>query len=162
MEKVSLVGGHNIANLDQLSALATRFSSELLPGDVVLLSGELGAGKTTFTQFLGRAIGVRDRITSPTYTLVGEYQVESNEDITRFIHIDLYRVGEAGKQDQSVLNTDYVHEIFTTAKNNKAVVVVEWPGFLGFEVSGRVWNIGIKNGKEAESRIITIFMHTAA
>ncbi len=162
MEEISLNGTHAIANLAQLGILATRLSEELLPGDVVLLSGELGAGKTTFTQYLGKALGITDPITSPTYTLVGEYVVTGREGINRLIHIDLYRTGGATVKGQSALNTDYVQDIFTTAKEGQAVVIVEWPEFLGLKISNRVWDVKIKSGKEAESRIITVFMHTTA
>ena len=57
-----------------LEGLASRVASVLVPGDVVVLSGEVGAGKTTFVRAAARALGVTDRVTSPTYQLARGYQ----------------------------------------------------------------------------------------
>ena len=72
-------------------ALGQLLGESLLPGQIVALSGDLGAGKTTFTQGIGRGLGVRERITSPTFTLVNEYV---GRDGVALIHTDSYRLGE--------------------------------------------------------------------
>lgn len=147
----ALHGSHTISNLEALSELASRFASELQAGDVVLLSGQLGAGKTTFTQSLGKALGVEDVITSPTFTLVGEYQAANNFGITSLIHIDLYRTGE-----QTVLNNNYIHELLQTAKEQKAVVVIEWGELLLEKIQNRTWKIALKQGVTEGERVVTI------
>lgn len=147
----ALQGSHTIASLEALSELASRFASELQAGDVVLLSGQLGVGKTTFTQSLGKALGVQDTITSPTFTLVGEYQAKNNLDIAMLIHIDLYRTGE-----QTALNNNYIHELLWSAKEQKAVVVIEWGELLGQEIQNRTWRIDFKPGSSENERIVTV------
>jgi tRNA threonylcarbamoyladenosine biosynthesis protein TsaE len=68
-------------------ALAGALAELARPGDVVLLAGELGAGKTAFTQGFGAALGVRESITSPTFTLASQY--EGRLDLN---HVDVYRL----------------------------------------------------------------------
>lgn len=71
--------------------LGRRLGQLLAGGGVVALSGELGAGKTTLVQGLAAGLGIQDRVTSPTFTLVNEYQGRQGR---RLLHIDLYRLGE--------------------------------------------------------------------
>jgi len=70
--------------------LGTQVAHLAQPGDVLVLAGELGAGKTTFTQGFGRTLGVSERITSPTFTLVRSYDGERLE----LHHVDLYRLDD--------------------------------------------------------------------
>lgn len=148
MSQLSLIGSHKIENLENLSLLTECMAKEMRAGDVALLSGELGAGKTTFTQFLGKAFGVQDAITSPTYTLVGEYNIPNNIDISILVHVDLYRT--EGK------NNNYVQEIIEQAKQNKAVVVIEWAEYLERKPKGNYWNITITSEDITKTRIVTI------
>ena len=90
-----------------------RLAGRLNPGDVVLVSGELGAGKTTFVRGACRALGVEGPVTSPTFTvghvLTGRVEVA---------HLDLYRLGSLGEEDPSLLD-DYL--------TPERVGFVEWP-----------------------------------
>ena len=70
-------------------ALAARLAPLLRAGDVVLLSGGLGAGKTAFTQALGAALGVTEAVTSPTFVLVRRYATAAGFDL---LHADVYRL----------------------------------------------------------------------
>ena len=94
-------------------ALGARLATALRPGDVVLVSGELGAGKTTFVRGACRALGVTGPVTSPTFTIGRRYG-------GRFpvSHVDLYRVDDPDHEDPGLL-ADYLAA--------DAVVFVEWP-----------------------------------
>jgi len=72
-------------------AVAAAIARTLLPGDVLLLDGDLGAGKTTFTQGLARAMGVDEFVTSPTFALVRSYPTSFGVEL---IHVDVYRLDE--------------------------------------------------------------------
>ena len=76
-------------SVDQTRDLAAALSSLARPGDVIVLAGDLGAGKTAFVQGFGRGLGVPDRITSPTFTLVHVY-----EGRLPVHHLDVYRLGQ--------------------------------------------------------------------
>ena len=94
------------------AALGERFGRQLRRGDIVLLQGELGTGKTCLTQGIARGLGCTANVTSPTFVMVNEYKGRE-----RLFHADLYRVGaveeleELGLWDQAALG----------------VLVVEWP-----------------------------------
>jgi tRNA threonylcarbamoyladenosine biosynthesis protein TsaE len=76
----------------------------LEPGDVVVLSGEVGAGKTTFVRAAARALGVRERVTSPTYQFARGYEGVAGGRRVRINHLDLYRL--EGIEDRDVLELD--------------------------------------------------------
>ncbi len=75
-------------------AVAAAVAGCCVPGDVLLLVGDLGAGKTTFAQGFGRALGIDEAITSPTFTLVRQYPVAAGPDhpVESLIHADVYRL----------------------------------------------------------------------
>jgi tRNA threonylcarbamoyladenosine biosynthesis protein TsaE len=92
----------------------------LSPGDVVLLSGDIGAGKTTFVQGLARSLKTGDYIQSPTFTIVAEHAGTSHEDKPiRLYHIDLYRLTGTNDID-SFGFTEYLDD-------PDGVTVIEWP-----------------------------------
>lgn len=95
-------------------ALARRLAPALLDGGVVYLRGELGAGKTTFARALLRALGVGERVKSPTYSLLERYTVRGRDAY----HLDLYRVADAGELEW--LGMDELDA-------PGAIVLVEWP-----------------------------------
>lgn len=87
-----------------LEDLAARVARELEPGDVVVLSGEVGAGKTTFVRAAARALGVRGRVTSPTYQFARGYEGEIGGRPVTVNHLDLYRL--EGIEAPDVLEID--------------------------------------------------------
>ena len=112
-----MTGSFEVKSVEETWELARAFAKTLQPGDVVCLEGDLGAGKTTFTQALARELGVSGRVTSPTFCVVQEHPGE------RFmVHMDLYRL--SGEDDVLDLGwEDYL--------SRGAIVVVEWPERAG-------------------------------
>ena len=92
--------------------IAARVARELVPGDVVTVSGELGAGKTTFVRGACRALGVTAPVTSPTYTIGHRY--EGDPDVS---HLDLYRFTGVSAAEWGDLEPYF----------DDAIVFVEWP-----------------------------------
>jgi tRNA threonylcarbamoyladenosine biosynthesis protein TsaE len=82
------------SSVDDTHTIAAAIAGVARPGDVIILSGEMGAGKTAFAQGFGRALGVEEPITSPTYTLVHSYDVPKSGPLGRVTlhHADLYRL----------------------------------------------------------------------
>ena len=79
-------------------AVAAALAVLCVPGDVVLLSGDLGAGKTTFAQGFGRALGIDEPVTSPTFTLVRQYEVPpAPSGLRTLLHADVYRLDHLGE-----------------------------------------------------------------
>ena len=101
-------------NAKQTMALAARLLPDILSKKIVLLSGPLGSGKTTFVKGLAKALGMKQSITSPTYTYLNTYKIPN---ITLY-HFDLYRLPETLRHfpelDEAVARTD-------------GIVIVEWP-----------------------------------
>jgi tRNA threonylcarbamoyladenosine biosynthesis protein TsaE len=100
-----------------IAELASRVARVLGPGDVVVLSGEIGAGKTTFVRAAARALGVRERITSPTYQLVRGYEGRKDGRRLTVNHMDLYRLERIEGRDALELD-DYIEP--------DAVTFIEW------------------------------------
>lgn len=111
--------------LEDLQEKAATFAGRLVPradrATFVTLSGELGAGKTSFTQGLARTLGVIDHVTSPTFVLEKLYDLpaETGRGFSRLVHIDAYRL-EGGK----ALAPLGFHELMQDPKN---LIVLEWP-----------------------------------
>ena len=97
---------------DVTRAIGEAFGQVLRPGDIVVLEGDLGAGKTTFTQGLARGMGIGDAVTSPTFVLARELGRE--EELGPLTHVDAYRLTSLGEWDD--LDVDI----------ENSVVVIEW------------------------------------
>ena len=101
-------------------ALGAELAAGLAPGDVVLVSGELGTGKTTFVRGASRALGVAGAVTSPTFTIGRHYAGR-----VPVAHVDLYRLDDLGEEDPALL-ADYL--------GPDVVTFVEWPERAGDRV----------------------------
>ena len=78
-----------------MSVVGSAIARLLLPGDVVLLNGDLGSGKTTLTKFVAAALGVTEPVTSPTFTIAHEYSCGPGPTVRRLVHLDAYRLRSA-------------------------------------------------------------------
>ena len=87
-----------------LEKLAARVAESLEPGDVVVLGGEVGSGKTTFVRAAARSLGVEERVTSPTYQIARRYESSAGGRQVTVNHLDLYRLG--GLEDKDALELD--------------------------------------------------------
>jgi tRNA threonylcarbamoyladenosine biosynthesis protein TsaE len=99
---------------EQTEALGAALGAVLRAGDIVLLTGDLGAGKTQFTKGIAQALGVQEAVTSPTFNLVLEYGT-ANGGVLR--HFDLYRLEDADE----LVDIDYFGLV-----EGEAISVVEW------------------------------------
>lgn len=102
---------------DALEGIAARVAGALLPGDVVVLWGEVGSGKTTFVRAAARSLGVRERVTSPTYQFARVYEGWMNGRAVAVNHLDLYRL--EGLEARDALDLDEYLDA-------DAVTFVEW------------------------------------
>lgn len=96
---------HSSSN-EELINLGVKFAENLKPQDIIILNGELGAGKTTFTKGIAKALGIKRTITSPTFNIVKEYE-------DKLCHIDAYRVN-----DEDLGIDDYIDRNF--------IICIEW------------------------------------
>ena len=127
-------------------AAGEAFAAVLRPGDIVFLTGPLGAGKTTFTKGIARGLGVSDRVTSPTFTMVRQHEANNDRGIATLHHCDVYRVESLGE----VLDLD-LGELVEEA----AVAIVEW-GELAESIFGDdVVKVQLAPN-EADGRTITV------
>ena len=112
----------DLPSLEALQAEAASFARSLTPkqgsATLVTLSGDLGAGKTSYTQGVARALGVTSAVTSPTFVLMKIYPLH-DQAFTRLVHIDAYRL--SGGKDLAPLG---LTEIFADAGS---LVLLEWP-----------------------------------
>ena len=133
-------GVFEVSSVEETWALAKELAKELKPGDVVCLEGDLGAGKTTFTQGLATALGVPGRVTSPTFCIVQEHQ---SPDVL-FVHMDLYRLH--GEEDVEAIGwEDYL--------SRGAIVAVEWPERAGSLIPLSAYYVGIHHVEEEKRKI---------
>jgi len=102
------------ASAEETEAAGAELAARLRPGDVVLVSGELGAGKTAFVRGACRALGVTGPVTSPTFTIGQVYAAAGHE----VAHLDLYRLRSLAGEDPALLD-DYV--------TPERVAFLEWP-----------------------------------
>lgn len=117
-------------------------ATQLFPGSIILLVGEMGAGKTVFAQGLALGLGVTAPVTSPTFTLAGEYR----EGRIPFCHIDLYRLGAADPFLEFGLD-EYL--------NFEGVTAIEWPEVLAAALPPDYVAVTLQHGGE-DLRLITL------
>lgn len=141
---------YNVASVEETWTVAREFAAELKPGDVVCLEGDLGAGKTTFTQGLCAALGCSGRVTSPTFCIVREHPAANAEaSVPLLVHMDLYRL--SGEEDVEAIGwDDYLAR--------GAVIAVEWPSRAGSLIPDGAWRVSFRLNPDSgdEARLIAI------
>jgi len=143
-------------SLEEFNGEAARFTASLSPGSsatLVTLSGELGAGKTTFAQAIARALGIEETVTSPTFVIEKIYALPEQpfdsaqgKKFSRLIHIDAYRL--KGAHELAVLGWE---ELLADPGN---LIILEWPERVADIVPEDA--IRIKFDIDGEKRIISV------
>ena len=119
-------------------AFAEQYASTLLPGDVVLLDGDMGAGKTVFTKGVAKGLGIEEEVTSPTYAYMNDYD-------GRLFHYDCYRI-ESIEQAERLGLADYF--------DMGGICIIEWAQNIAPLLPRRVKRVTIKKISENEREIL--------
>jgi tRNA threonylcarbamoyladenosine biosynthesis protein TsaE len=136
---------------EETQSLGERFGQFLQGGEIALLSGQLGAGKTLFVKGMAQALGVpEDEVTSPSFTLVNHYTGR-----LKLYHIDLYRLNEGA-------GAAYAVDLDELLMDERAVIVIEWAERMGaYPLPEPVWRIQI-SGDGDEPRKLSINSQSTA
>jgi tRNA threonylcarbamoyladenosine biosynthesis protein TsaE len=125
-----------VATTDEMGALGARLAAVLRAGDLVVLTGPLGAGKTTLTRGLGAALGARGQVSSPTFVLARTHPTTSGPDL---VHVDAYRLSDPLELDDLDLDWD------------ASIVVVEWGRGFVDGISDSVLDVEIVRATGADA-----------
>ena len=136
------VGTHRIADVEQMAALGKKIARKCRAGDLILLTGPLGAGKTVFVQGVGRALGISD-VTSPTFVISRIHQ-----GALPLIHVDVYRLLEAGNA------AAYLDDLDLDTARKDGLTVIEWGGAESARLSDDRLEIDID--RTNDERVVTI------
>lgn len=126
-------------SVDETRAIGEAIGSLLLPGDVVSLSGDLGAGKTAFVQGVARTLGVQGRVTSPSFVIMREYSGD-----LPMLHVDVYRLNSL----QEVIDLGF-EEFLDPSR----VVLIEWGDAVGPVLPESHLNLEMRIEDETERRL---------
>ena len=128
---------------EETEALGARLAGALESGAVVAFTGDLGAGKTAFVRGLARGLGIRDRVTSPTFTIVNEYEGGR----LPLFHFDLYRLGCADELFD-IGWEDYLAR--------GGVCAVEWSERMEELLEPGTIRVDLRRGEDEDRRVITV------
>ena len=127
----------------ETEALGERLAGRLVPGAVVAFTGDLGAGKTAFTRGLARGLGIAERVTSPTFTIVNEYEGGR----LPLFHFDMYRLGSSDELF-GIGWEDYLAR--------EGVCAVEWSENVSDALEEGTIFVEIRRGASERQRIVTV------
>ena len=131
------------ASPEETRALAAHLASAARPGDVIVLAGSLGAGKTTFAQGFAHGLGVRGPVTSPTFTLVRQYPCA----LGQLVHADIYRLDQLAE----------VADLGIAELVEHGVALVEWGNVATPALAPVTWTIEItKDAESDDGRTLTV------
>lgn len=140
---------YELADLAETQALAARVAKQLHAGDVLILTGDLGAGKTTFTQALAKALGITAPITSPTFVLARHHN-HPGEGLN-LVHVDAYRITGADELASLDLETWLTD----------SVVVIEWGRGTAEDLTDSYLDIELIRPGAATDELVTDFSDDA-
>ena len=126
----AFLGRRTIATVEDMEQLGFRIGEQLQAGDLLILTGPLGAGKTTFTRGLAEGLGVRGPVQSPTFVIARTHP--SLVGRAPLVHVDAYRLGSASELDD--LDLDVA----------RSVVVIEWGRGMAEELVDAWWDIELE------------------
>ena len=126
----AFLGRREIATSEQMEHLGLRIGEQLEPGDLLILTGPLGAGKTTFTRGLAEGLGVRGPVQSPTFVIARTHPTLVGR--APLVHVDAYRLGSAVELDDLDLDL------------SRSVVVIEWGRGMAEELADSWWDIELE------------------
>lgn len=129
-------------NEQEVEAYGIRLGREAHPGQVIALTGDLGAGKTTLTKAIARGLGISETVTSPTFTIVKEYR----SGRLPLFHFDVYRIGDV----EEMYELGYEEYFF-----GDGVCVIEWADLIEELIPEDALRISIAYGQNEEERIYT-------
>ncbi|WP_106849692.1 tRNA (adenosine(37)-N6)-threonylcarbamoyltransferase complex ATPase subunit type 1 TsaE [Blastococcus sp. Marseille-P5729] len=144
---MSLPSACAAATPDELQAFAARVADRLRAGDLVILRGPLGAGKTTFAQGIGAGLGVRERLTSPTFVIARVHHGR-----LPVVHVDAYRIATIDELEDLGLDADL----------DASVTLVEWGSGLAEALSAEghlLVDIERASDPDDETRIVRLEAH---
>ena len=122
-----------VNNLKETKMLAKKFAKLLSGGSIVLLNGDLGAGKTTFTKWVLKYLGVKGDVTSPTFTLMREYHTKKFD----IYHFDMYRLSSGEEAIEFGLE-EYIY-----SDSGRNIVFIEWSENISSILKGKFIKINI-------------------
>jgi tRNA threonylcarbamoyladenosine biosynthesis protein TsaE len=134
-----------LATVEDTRAFGTRLAAILRAGDLIVLSGPLGAGKTALTQGIGAGLGVAGRVVSPTFVIARVHR----DGRLPLVHVDAYRLGSLAEVDDLDLDVE-------TAD---AVTVVEWGAGLVEQLAEDRLLVSIERADESDERRVTLTGH---
>lgn len=130
-----------VDNIDDTYILASIFSKYLKKGDIININGELGSGKTAFMQGIAKYFDIEEQISSPTFTIVNEYELKNNEKI---FHFDVYRLNDS-EEFLEVIGTDYFFD---------GICIIEWGNIIKDILPKNTINIQISKIENSENKRI--------
>ncbi|RDI51694.1 tRNA (adenosine(37)-N6)-threonylcarbamoyltransferase complex ATPase subunit type 1 TsaE [Nocardia mexicana] len=132
-----------LPTVEDTEALGRELAAELRPGDLVVLDGPLGAGKTALTRGIAAGLGVEGRVSSPTFIIARQHRAGSRPGAVGLVHVDAYRLGgDLDELDALDLDTDL----------DDAVVVVEWGLGVVEHLADRHLRVLLRREPESETR----------
>ena len=126
---------------EDMRALGASLAAEARAGDLVVLTGPLGAGKTVLAQGIGAGLGVRERVTSPTFVIAHVHR----EGRLPFVHVDAYRLSSVAEVDDLDLDASF----------GESVTVVEWGGGLVESLADSWLAVTIDRAADTDERTVT-------
>ena len=133
-----------LETLETTRALGRLLARELPTGAILLLSGPLGAGKTSLVQGLAEGLGISEAITSPTFALAQHYP----QGEPKLVHLDLYRLEQPASADELFLQEE------EEARDTGALMAVEWPERLGLDLA-EAWHLELRHAGEGRRAQLT-------